>query len=269
MPTPTIDESWLLANIPLLLGTDIGVPGQDESYLRGHAARLAYSAQLIGEYIRPNDRVLDIGGGVGYIGTILKQCRDVPFDYRLYEADGVQSNRYPVTNGDFDGQPLRVESEAFDAVILLEVLEHLINDPYLLIVEISRILKPRGLLLISTPNVASVAAAMAVMRGRSPLWNPIRKDIYGRHNKEYTIADLHSFAASGGFDILREEALTDRLPFYQRVFATLLALSRVTPLPKRLLGPQYYGVWQKARTPNADPPWDIYYRDDYVRHNGS
>lgn len=263
MDPVNVDEAWVLANTALLLGGDAGVPGQDESYLRGHAARLAYSATLVGRHLKPNQRVLDIGGGVGYIGTIIQHTQSTPFEYHLYEAEGVRSDRYLVTNHDFDGERLRAADGSYDLVVLLEVIEHLIKDPYLLVTEINRILAPEGLLIISTPNVSSVAAAVSAMRGRSPVWNPIRPNLYARHNKEYTVPELRSLATHGGYDVVHEEAPTQILPWYQQVFAALLAFTRVSPLPRRLLGPQYYGVWRKARSPSPTPPWDIYYKDDY------
>ena len=51
--------------------------------------------------------------------------------------------------------PLPFASQAFDAVVSTEVVEHL-EDPHRLIRECARILRPGGTLVLSTPNILSV-----------------------------------------------------------------------------------------------------------------
>jgi 2-polyprenyl-6-hydroxyphenyl methylase/3-demethylubiquinone-9 3-methyltransferase len=51
----------------------------------------------------------------------------------------------------FDGGSLPYDSEQFDLVLLIEVLEHVIDKPRLLS-EIRRVLRPSGRLLFTTPN---------------------------------------------------------------------------------------------------------------------
>ncbi len=52
------------------------------------------------------------------------------------------------------GQPLPYEDARFDAVISMDVVEHIL-DPLPWLVEALRVLKPGGLLFLTTPNYAS------------------------------------------------------------------------------------------------------------------
>ena len=65
---------------------------------------------------------------------------------------------------------LPFQSASFDAVDLVEVIEHIENQPQL-IREIARVLKPGGVVLISTPNVLNVMSRVrflftGFLRGR-------------------------------------------------------------------------------------------------------
>ena len=52
--------------------------------------------------------------------------------------------------------PLSFRSRSFDMVLFLEVLEHLTANPLMALLGIHRTLKERGVLILSTLNVASL-----------------------------------------------------------------------------------------------------------------
>ncbi|MBF0504537.1 MAG: class I SAM-dependent methyltransferase [Candidatus Omnitrophica bacterium] len=56
-------------------------------------------------------------------------------------------------------RPLPFETASFDYVILAEVIEHLRN-PYQVLQELGRILKPGGKMVLSTPNILSLKSRM-------------------------------------------------------------------------------------------------------------
>ena len=92
-------------------------------------------------------RILDVGAGDRWIGQRLASNADyVALDYpatgaALYGAK-------PDVFADASSLPFR--SESFDAVVCLEVLEH-VRSPALVLAEISRVLKPGSRVWFSTP----------------------------------------------------------------------------------------------------------------------
>lgn len=132
-------------------------------------------------------------GGISTIGTFLAERRGV--DLRLVESD----LRYPYT-------PL---NESADAVLSLEVLEHL-NDAHhraSVIEEIAmfaesgarnmfresfRILRPGGCLVLTTPNVTSLDAIANLLHRRHPYGYP-------PHVREYAPRDVIALAEAAGF----------------------------------------------------------------------
>ncbi len=108
--------------------------------------------------------VLDIGCNAGIFAGLLAE--------RGHKVVGVELNpelieicrrRFP----DHPGLEFRVisqdrlelEDNSFDCVVILEVLEH-VREPWALLTEIKRVLRPGGALVISVPNAASLRIAL-------------------------------------------------------------------------------------------------------------
>jgi ubiquinone/menaquinone biosynthesis C-methylase UbiE len=83
-----------------------------------HRAR--WSARRLLPWIRPGDRVLDIGAGDCRVAELLARrggCEVVPVDVEDY-------NTTPMALTLFDGRELPFDDDSFDAVLLLFVLHH-------------------------------------------------------------------------------------------------------------------------------------------------
>src|SRR5215475_10495446 len=119
---------------------------------------------------------------------------------------------------------LPFQSASFDAVDLVEVIEHIENQAQL-IREIARVLKPDGVVLISTPNVLNVMSRVrflftGFLRGRVRPAHYTSKpgqapNIYLLHFYELYYLLFHY-----GFEIL--ELRKTRVKFAARLFAYLL-----------------------------------------------
>lgn len=98
---------------------------------------------------------------------------------------------------------LPYESESFDLVLGMEIFEHLALDPYFFLSEASRVLKPRGHILLSTPNVVSHRGVWKTLNAQSAysfgLFVPTG-GVYGRHNREYAPHEVEVLAQSAGFE---------------------------------------------------------------------
>lgn len=78
-------------------------------------------------------------------------------------CEGEKINYYSL---DIETEPLPLDSESVDAVILTEVIEHLYHDPLFVLSEINRVLRANsGILILSTPNLLSFRNRVNFMLG--------------------------------------------------------------------------------------------------------
>ena len=113
---------------------------------------------------KPSGKLLDVGCS---IGLFVNQANLMGF-----RAEGVELNSacaaygartFGVTIHASLPEPAFSAEDAYDVVTLFDVLEH-VPDPHRFLVEIRRLLKPDGLLVVQTPNLDSLMAAL--LRGK-------------------------------------------------------------------------------------------------------
>lgn len=124
----------------------------------------------------PNVRVLDVGCFNGYISFLFKQLGYQVTGTDIYELDhrdalfaraGIEFVHANMN----DLHPFRhLEAESFDIVIIAQVIEHILNHPLGLIRSLADAMRPCGLMILTTPNPATIMNAMRTLRGRSSLW---------------------------------------------------------------------------------------------------
>jgi SAM-dependent methyltransferase len=83
-----------------------------------------------------------------------------------------------------------------DCAVFTEVLEHL-HYYYvpLILSKISRALKPGGVLVLTTPNIASLFRRLRLLLGIQP--------IYHYHIREYTMKEVVSLLRGAGFEVIK------------------------------------------------------------------
>lgn len=121
-------------------------------------------------------RILDVGCGDGSL-TIrfrdkLAASETVGLEISedgvsIAQGRGVDAR---VVNLDTDVFPF--ENDSFDFILCAEVIEHLF-DPDHLLQEMSRVLKSSGILLLTTPNIASWYDRFALLLGFQPISIPV------------------------------------------------------------------------------------------------
>jgi|ERR1043166_7832211 SAM-dependent methyltransferase len=93
----------------------------------------------------------------------------------------------------------------FDVVVCMEIIEHLLHDPMAMLVEIRRVLKPGGALVLTTPNLISWHAILKAIRGISPLEFSCFMRTHNppmlQHAKEYMPDEIACLLESAGFSV--------------------------------------------------------------------
>ena len=92
----------------------------------------------------------------------------------------------------------KFKSNSFDVVTLFDVIEHLPN-PNATIKEIRRILKPNGLIAVTTPNIGSIPARLL---GRN--WEEIKR--VREHIYFFSEVTLKRMLESNNFRVLKIES---------------------------------------------------------------
>ena len=107
--------------------------------------------------------------------------------------------RSQLFNAEEDDFPFGADS--FDLVLFCEMLEHMLMDPVATLKQIHRVLKPNGVLILTTPNVARLGNVLAMVNGAN-IYDPYSGfGPYGRHNREYTRHELHRLLDFAGYDV--------------------------------------------------------------------
>jgi len=124
------------------------------------------------------DRILDIGCGDGKFTVLIgKACKAK----EVYGVDiserGIEMARKKGIKAfrvDVDEESLPFENNYFDAIYAGAIIEHLF-DPDHFLNEIYRVLKPEGLLVLDTPNLASLYNRIALLL--------LNKTLISRHER--------------------------------------------------------------------------------------
>lgn len=154
-----------------------------------------YFTTLLFRKFRPSlsfDLVNYFGGPV----AVMKQHLSFPgFDGTAEELD------VEFSNANIESDILPFGDETFDVILFCEVLEHMTMDPLHAMLEIKRVLKQGGKLILTTPNAARLENAAAFIEGRN-IYDPYSGyGPHGRHNREYTRHELALLLEHCGFEV--------------------------------------------------------------------
>ncbi|MBN2356400.1 methyltransferase domain-containing protein [candidate division KSB1 bacterium] len=185
---PLFDGNWLLAIRP---------DGGQRHNLRDDYTYCGYIALYLfaAKYCR-NRRVLEVGCGCGFGSYLLAHAAERVIALDVNAGDvSYAANRYRKTNLHFltaDARQTGLADDSFEAIVSFETFEHIPPlDAKNFLLELRRLLKPAGQLILSTPN----------------------RDVYNKIS--HTPGHVNEMTVDGWFDLLRI-LFPHCTPFYQR-----------------------------------------------------
>jgi methionine biosynthesis protein MetW len=183
-----------------------------EEYWQGResGADLDHKAEFPNEIIKAVEpilkngtRVLDIGCGNGsLLGIAEAKFREVHgCDIALTALQEARTRGMRTICVDLNTTvPLPYQNESFDAITCLEVLEHVL-DPFHLLRDLYRVLRPKGQVVLTTPNIRYFRNLYKLtFRGKFPHTTTDSFVWGGGHLHYFTRKDLASLLQKAGFE---------------------------------------------------------------------
>ena len=191
------------------------MPDWEAGYLEYHRRRYQDTLRLLpaGE----GRRLLDVGSFPGHLSA-LAQARgwEVVGLNNAIEGGGAWADflercgerQITIHGCEVEREPFPLPTASIDAVLFCELFEHLHLNPFHTLKEIFRVLRPGGLLLLTTPNLRRVETLSRLWHGwgtQPPVGRAFHELfpslLYHRHNREYTADELAYYLALQGKDL--------------------------------------------------------------------
>ncbi|MDT5060036.1 MAG: hypothetical protein QOH63_495 [Acidobacteriota bacterium] len=181
-------------------------------YVGADFRRFVYTLGLVPE--QSGQVVLELGANPYFTTALLSKFRKADLHlanfFSASEREGKQRVtihqtgeviEYAYKQFNIEKETFPYGDETFDIVLFCEIIEHLLADPVHALIEIRRILKPGGILVLTTPNVVRLDNVRKVIAGEN-IYDPYSGyGPYGRHNREYTQEDLFNLLSANGFSV--------------------------------------------------------------------
>lgn len=189
-----------------------------------HSARIE---QILKFTDRVCGKVLDIGCFSGFVTKkIIDQGgKEVIGMDRWEEAMQLARNKgIQTVYGDLDNSDLAFPDNYFDCVIAADVFNS-IFDPDAAMAEISRVLKPKGKLIITVPNLTSIGNRLLMLIGSAPYNLQVRARTGAGHIRLFTFYTMRQLLGDYNFEIEKMSSsvvafpsirIRPKLPEYQQ-----------------------------------------------------
>jgi SAM-dependent methyltransferase len=191
------------------------LPDWEAGYLEYHRLRYQDTLRLLpaGE----GRRLLDVGSFPGHLSA-LAQARgwEVTGLNNAIEGGGAWADflercgerQITIRGCEVEREPFPLPTASIDTVLFCELFEHLHLNPFHTLKEIFRVLRPGGLLILTTPNVRRIETLSRLWHGwgaQPPVSRAFHELfpslLYHRHNREYTADELAYYLALQGKDL--------------------------------------------------------------------
>ena len=183
----------------------------NEIYTEGHLQnissvfpRIIKMLAMANELNLKNKNILDIGCHDGTFLSLLDDKSAKLYGLEASEAAAKISRQRKIKTKSYffdDVTPMPFPDKSFDLIIAGEIIEHIYNTDFF-VQEIHRLLKPKGHLLISTPNIASLGRRVFLLLGINPLLEvSITRAETAGHIRYFTFNSLNKLISDNHFQL--------------------------------------------------------------------
>lgn len=196
--------------------------GDQEKIIKTFSKRIKTIEELYGK----KGKILDVGCATGFF---LKAARD-----RNWKTEGVEVSKFAtdyarthykfkIHQGNF--LTLKITPNSYDIITLWDVIEHF-HNPILALNKINKLLKPGGLLILSTPDAKSIPAKLTRER-----W--VGYKLSDEHLGYFSRQTLESLLNNAGFSIVKDQhigkhvslnMLSNRASIYSPIFGKIITI---------------------------------------------
>ncbi|HEX6977540.1 MAG TPA: methyltransferase domain-containing protein [Patescibacteria group bacterium] len=205
-----------------------------------HKNRYINDLSLINKYFKKgkSKKVMEIGSLPCHMTYCLKEMGFNTFGIDINPkvlSKFIRKCNLDVRKCDIEKQRLPFPDNYFDNILFNEVFEHLRIDPLSTLKEINRVMKPKGIMILTTPNLYALHKIIMFNTGKGfnnayIEFEKLSKYGYMGHIREYSVNEVKNILEKSGFKVKKVEYKlynyfhTNKLfsnP-YKKVFAYLL-----------------------------------------------
>ena len=163
-------------------------------------------------FLDKGNMLLDVGCGEGTFAKLAAKNYNHIYgiDLCFRALTSANNKSIQVIKGNLNKEGISFQDGSFDAVTCLDVIEH-VFDPVALLLEINRVLKKNGVLILTTPNVRFIEFVSSILlKGQFPKTSNDPDTYNGGHINYFTFSDIRSLLKSSGFNLMRERGIAYR-----------------------------------------------------------
>jgi SAM-dependent methyltransferase len=206
-------------------------------------------SQIVGRYVPVGGSIVELGSGLGHNLDALSH------NYRVLGVEGLpdaakkaSERGIETIQADLERQT-NLKAESWDAVLCLDVLEHLV-DPIACIQEAWRLLRPSGVLIINVPNHFTLTFRIRILVGKgidSPQFFPEHNAWNYPHLRFFQHQSIQKAVEIVGFSVVEDLTwMFPAVPYlhrFSKLKSMCLFLAKLSP---NLFGGGFFLVLRKS-----------------------
>lgn len=161
-----------------------------------------------------NPKIVDLAGGEGQFYDLLSKYKS-DMDYTIVELSQKQRNiakKKGIKTLSMDlAKKFKFKDNSFDIIIASEIIEHIFDTKYFLS-ECNRILRKGGILVITTPNIATIGNRLGLLIGNRPSCIDARVEGSPGHIRAFVKEDLVKLHKDAKLKIIKLVGIRLKLP---------------------------------------------------------